>query len=335
MDARTSINQTIWQTGLRGGHVESYFLKLNDAAQNKAFWIKFTLLCPKGKPEDTVAEVWGIAFDSATPEWNQAFKETYPVASVKLAQGDAVLKFGASSLEPGRTQGRLTGPAGELTWDLTYTAGQNPLVPFPLGWMYTAKVPKSKTKTPYTSSRFTGTFTLNGETITVNGVPGMQGHNWGSEHSHLYAWSHCSAFDGMGDDTFFEGFSSRVKIGPLVTPYLSMAALQLRGTRYVFNDLKAIRSPEVRVQDNQWDFHLLGATHSLRGSISAPKNQFMALKYYNPNGALSYCLNSKVAGGFVELLDGRGTLIERLVARQTIALEVLVKHDKHGVRVGV
>ena len=335
MDLRTSINQTVWQPDFKGGHVESYFLKLNDPGQSKALWLKFTLYCPKGKPAATVAEVWGIAFDAAHPEQTTAFKETYPVSQVTLARGDFTLRFGASSLEAGRTQGRLKGAGGELAWNLTFTDGEEPVVPFPLDWMYTRKVPKSKTKTPYPASRFSGTYTLNGETITVNAVPGMQGHNWGSEHSHLYAWSHCSAFDAHGDDTFFEGFSSRVKIGPVVTPHLSMAVLQLRGKRYVFNDWKAIRSPDIRVQDNQWDFHLLGAQHSLRGSISAPKNQFIALKYYNPDGKLSYCLNSKVAGGFVELLDSRGVIVERLTSRQTIALEVLVKHEKHGVRIGV
>jgi hypothetical protein len=320
---------------MHGGHVESYFLKLNDPAQNKALWIKFTLLCPKDKPAQTVGEVWAIAFDAASPEKTVAFKETYPVGECRLARERLDLKFGESCYREGITQGRLKGAAGDLSWDLTMTAGEAPLIPFPMSWKYAAKIPKSKTKTPYPASRFSGTFTVNGETITVNNVPGMQGHNWGSEHSHLYAWSHCSAFDGHGDDTWFEGFSSRVKIGPLVTPYLSMAFLSVRGRRYLFNDLKALRSKDIQVEDNAWRFTIEGGEFSLRGRISAPKEKFIALKYYNPNGALSYCLNSKIAGGELELLGSGGQVIERLTASQTIALEVLVKHAHHGVKIGV
>lgn len=332
---RTSTNLTIWTPEHRGGHVESYFLKLNDPTQNRAFWIKFTLLEPKDKPADTVAEVWGIAFDNASPDKIAAFKETYPVGSVTLARQKLDLQFGESSYQEGATRGKLRGPTGELAWDLQMTSGEPPLIPFPMDWMYTAKIPKSKTKTPYPASRFSGWFSVNGERVEVKNVPGMQGHNWGAEHSHLYAWSHCSAFDGHGDDTFFEGFSSRVKIGPVVTPYLSMGFLSVRGKRYIFNDWTALRSPHITVEDNKWAFTIRGKEYSLRGSIEAPKNKFIALKYYNPNGSLSYCLNSKIAGGVVELLDASGKTLERLTSSQTIALEVLVKHDKHGVRIGV
>ncbi|MBA3755357.1 MAG: hypothetical protein H0X02_03640 [Nitrosomonas sp.] len=151
----------------------------------------------------------------------------------------------------------------------------------------------------------------------------------------MYAWSHCSAFEGYGDDTFFEGFSSRIKIGPWVAPFLSMAVLSLRGRRIVWNNWKALRSPDVSVENNRWRFKIEGSEYNLVGNIAAPTNKFIALNYYDPTAALSYCLNSKIAGGTLELQDPRGRTVEVLKSAETFALEVLVKDRNHGVAPGV
>ena len=335
MDPRTRDNLTVWTPSLQTGHVESYFLKLNDTAQHKALWLKFTIYSPKSHPEKAVGEVWGIVFDAASPAVPVAFKQTYAIGECTLARSSFELKFGDCSLQEGKTSGRLAGPAGELTWDLTFTPGEKALAHFPFDWMYKAKLPKSKIKTPHPASRFTGGFSLNQVATQVRDVPGMQGHNWGSEHSHLYAWSHCSAFEGHGDDTFFEGFSSRIKVGPWVSPFLSMAVLSLRGRRMVWNNWKALRSPKVTVENNRWKFEIEGNEHTLVGSIQAPNHKFIALNYYNPTGALSYCLNSKISEGTLELRDARGKTLEVLKAQETFALEVLVKDKNHGVAPGV
>ena len=334
MDTRTLDNLTIWQPDNQRGHVESYFLKLNDPAQNRALWLKFTLYCPKGKPAETVGECWGIAFDSADGSKTAAFKETYPVAGCKLARTAFDLDFNGNILQEGVTKGKLKGPAGDLSWDLTFTPGAESFSLFPLPWMYTAKLPKSKIKTPHPSSLFSGSYTLNGVTVKVNGVRGMQGHNWGSEHSHLYAWAHCSDFEGYGDDTYFEGFSGKIKVGPWVSPFMNMAVLQLRGKRYVWNGLKAIRSEKIRVETNRWQFEIEGKENRLVGSILAPKDHFIGLHYYNPKGEVSYCLNSKVSAGEIQLLTPDGKVIESLRTKQSFALEVLVKDPSHGIRMG-
>ncbi|MBA3755358.1 MAG: hypothetical protein H0X02_03645 [Nitrosomonas sp.] len=143
---------------LQTGHVESYFLKLNDTAQHKALWLKFTIYSPKGHPEKAVGEVWGIVFAANSPGVPMAFKQTFPIGDCKLATSDFSLRIGDCSLETGKTSGRLAGPAGELLWNLTFTPGEKELAHFPFGWMYKTKLPKSKIKTPSPSSRFTGAF---------------------------------------------------------------------------------------------------------------------------------------------------------------------------------
>lgn len=330
---RVRDNLTLWKPG-GGGHVESYFLKLNDPAQRVAVWLKFTIYAPKDARKETVGEVWGIVFDAADPARSAAWKQTYPIQTCRLARTDFELEFGPSWLRAGATEGQLTGPSGLMSWKLRFTPGEAPVAHFPLAWMYTAEIPKSKIKTPYPSSRFSGSVVMNGRTYTFEAVPGMQGHNWGSEHSYHYAWSHCSAFEGEGDDTFFEGFSSRVKIGPWVTPFLSMAVLSWRGHRWIWNGWKALRSPNIRVENNRWHFEIRGGTHVLRGEVAALTERFMGLHYYNPDGQVLYCLNSKIADAKIQLIEGDSVLAE-LRSSGTTALEVLVRDPNHGVRMGV
>ena len=44
------------------GHVESYFLKINDRQGERALWVKATMLARSKTVAEPVAESWAIAF---------------------------------------------------------------------------------------------------------------------------------------------------------------------------------------------------------------------------------------------------------------------------------
>ncbi|OGI62751.1 MAG: hypothetical protein A2W18_11080 [Candidatus Muproteobacteria bacterium RBG_16_60_9] len=46
-----------------GGHYESYFQRANHPERPHAFWIRYTVFCPKGRPGDAAGELWAIYFD--------------------------------------------------------------------------------------------------------------------------------------------------------------------------------------------------------------------------------------------------------------------------------
>lgn len=359
-------NLVIWTPENKGGHVESYFLKLNHVQEQAALWLKFTIYSPKGKPEDAVGEVWGIFFDVKKPEANVGAKETFPISSCALnpshpdplpqgerekdrgkdnefstptlekgKTGDFGLKMGPSMFTNGKTRGKIKGNDGtEISWDLNFTTDKPPLHHFRFPKMYTAKIPKSKAKSPHPDSRFSGTFSVGSRTFTIQNVPGMQGHNWGSEHAHTYAWAHCNAFEGM-DGVYFEGFSSKVKIGPLLTPFLSSAFLFYEGKLLRFDTPGGMLSKKISVDFNRWTFEVANKTHILKGEVGAPKEFFCGLHYYDPSGHVSYCLNSKVSNAVVQLLDRGGSLIQQFVSKNTTALEVLTKDKNHGIKMVV
>ena len=91
----------------RGGGpiVESYFLKANAPDRREALWLKYTFLVPRaGRPP--TASVWAIHFDGERNQ-RRAFKETWPLGSVKWEDESLGLHFGDCMLEKGLTQGRL------------------------------------------------------------------------------------------------------------------------------------------------------------------------------------------------------------------------------------
>ena len=91
-----------------------------------------------------------------------------------------------------------------------------------------AGFPRFKILTPYPAERFRGRLSVDGKEWVVEGWPGMQGHNWGRAHSERYAWAHCCAFEGR-PESWFEGFSAKIRLGPVTTPFLTMLSLVHEG----------------------------------------------------------------------------------------------------------
>lgn len=328
-------NYVIWDRNkcASSGHVESYFLKCNDPQQNMALWLKFTIYSPKGAPEKTVGEVWGIFFDAKNPKNNVGIKETYPIETCVLGKNEVHVEMGKSFLKNGETKGEITGKDGAvIRWSIKFTTDKPPLHHFPIAKMYTAKIPKSKAKSPHPDSRFSGGFNVSGQSYIFKNIPGMQGHNWGSEHANTYAWAHCNAFENE-DGAYFEGFSSKVKIGPIMTPFISSAFLFYKDELIKFNDFKSLFSKRISVEYNAWTFSIENAKFRITGNISAPKELFCGLHYYDPTGALSFCLNSKVSNAEIKLYEkSSAALLREFISKNTTALEVLTKDTAHGVR---
>ncbi|MGZ5276148.1 MAG: hypothetical protein ACXWCU_09515, partial [Caldimonas sp.] len=60
---RNSCNRSRFVAGDPAGHYESWFLRANHAERPLAFWIRYTVFCPKGRPNEAVGELWAIYFD--------------------------------------------------------------------------------------------------------------------------------------------------------------------------------------------------------------------------------------------------------------------------------
>ncbi|RME43575.1 MAG: hypothetical protein D6795_19225 [Deltaproteobacteria bacterium] len=323
-------NRVVWTPGEKRGHVESFFLKLNDPAQGVALWIKFTILSPIGHPENAVGEVWGIFFDAENPSRIFACKQSWPIDRCRLNHEGGAIEMGNARFMEGHTAGELEDPSGKrLKWDLDFTIDQPPLHHFPLHLLYTLPFPRAKAKSPHPDSRFSGFFETHEQRYTLDRAFGMQGHNWGREHTHTYAWGHCNAFANH-PHAVFEGLSGKLKLGSWRSPFLSIGFLRLEDEWIRFDRFGRMARQPVTMTTDSWQFSLTNGAETLEGRIWAPRERFAGLTYPNPNGEIAHCLNSKIADGELTL-KRRGRTVVTLRAEKTFALEILVRHTDHGI----
>jgi hypothetical protein len=233
-------------------------------------------------------------------------------------------------LSPGRVAGSVGEGDDRISFDLAFTMSSPPLVPFPSERMYETKLPSSKLVSPHPDSRFTGMYTCKGETVQVNSWRGMEGHNWGARHAELYAWCHVNQWEG-DEDLMFEGLTARVKVGPLLAPPLTLLCVWHHGVRYELNGPVTLARGRGHIDDlRRWRFHAKNDLAEISGELYAETEDFVGLSYENPDGAITYCLNSKIARGRLRLsVKGRPDVD---VITKCAALEIGTKNAKHGVK---
>ncbi len=327
-----------WRPGAAAaeGHVESLFLKANAPGTGRAFWLKFTIFAPAGRPADTVAEVWAIVFDRASGE-HAAGKETFPIAGADLGNG-ASFRFaaGTSVLEPGATRGRVRAAGGRLIeWDLRFEALGPPMRLYPSDALYEIQAfPRIKQLSPYPVARFKGIIVVDGTPFDVDGWPGAIGHNWGRGHAFRYAWAQVNAFADAPPGTVFEGASAKLKLGPVETPYMSVMWLRYGAREFDFRGVRHWFNRSVEVARYRWSFVAEGPEARLAGRFEARPDDLVGLVYRDPDGKQAFCLNSKIASCRLELSERtrRGfSPVATLVSEDAAALELLVRETDHGI----
>jgi len=322
-------NGTRYQPGETGGHYESWFQRANDPTGRHAFWIRYTIFAPRGRPDDAVGELWAIAFDR---EGSQivAVKQVHPISACSFARERLDVAIGTARLDDGALRGAAASFGRTIEWDLRYTGGQPPLLFLPER-LYAAPFPKAKTLVGRPLARFSGTLRIDGSPLAIDDWVGSQNHNWGEKHTDRYAWGQVAGFD-EAPDAFLECSTARLKIGPLWTPRMSPVMLRIGGETLAWNGLlRAIRA-RGRYAPYDWRIETAGPAGSLAIAITAAASDFVALRYGNPPGGSKICLNSKIARCELRLVRG-GT--ETVLHSSRAAFEMLDDTAPPGVQPAV
>ncbi len=329
-----------WDRDDPRGHVESWFLKANDPkAPHRAFWLKFTLLVPPGGPQrarPALAEVWAIRFDG--DHSHRAAKGSWLASESTLGTAGLDVQIGSCVLSPGRVRGAVGEGASRLSFNLEFDygpeAGQVPLHCFPHTWMYEGGFPKSKLYTSCPTTRFRGRLTAGDDIWAIDDWQGMLGHNWGRTHTPAYHWAQCSLFSSESgpEDAVFEGFSGRIALGPVLSPWLSAGVLRFRGEEIPLNSVAGLFGNRVSTALYRWSCVLSGGGWRAQWAVEAPRADFVGLRYFDPSGQENHCLNSKIASCTLQL-EHRGARVANLRGERSCAYEILTRDHDHNVTV--
>jgi hypothetical protein len=286
----------------RSGHLESTFIKCHDLEGRHALWVKLTLFCPPQGGTGARAEAWAIAFDKDEAERIVAVKHQVDLSEARLVRmGGDPLEIAGTTFTGEHLRGEIFSGGSSVHFDLALTQiDPVPLALYPAA-LYRTPVPQTKQVSPVPDARAQGHVevrtTHGSRRWQVQGWPAMQGHNWGTSHAHTYVWVHVNQWrEPEGQGLILEGASARLKVGPFLTPEVSGLAVRHHGRTY------AVRSPrdfaETRStmeQHRLWKFRARMDGAFAEGEFALPERDTAGLYYPNPNGELTYCLNSKLA----------------------------------------
>lgn len=320
----------------RDGLYESFYFRGNSRDGRHAFWLKHNFLRRHGE-RGVQLEVSLILFDRQTTAVHvaQDREDLSPPSFQALSRGRHWETLGAhlasgSFFEINREQlrGRLHTGRGQASWQLALQRSDDVLYHFPHDRLYFLPLPKKKVLTRDSYMQFSGSLQVGDFRIEGDFV-GVNGHNWGSEHAHEYAYAACNLFR-EDDSACFDGFSARLALvaGLVRTPRLSLSALRLDGEWHYFNALSRSYQQDVQsLSDYQWTIHFHNDTHRLELSVDGanPRLQpWVALHYEHPGGARSVVKNTKFASGRLRLLRLEDEAVLRELSSDCFELETLL-----------
>ncbi len=325
MTSRDALNRCRYD-GSERGHYESWFQRANHPSRPLAFWIRYTIFSPAGRPDDAVGELWAIVFDGEQPRID-AVKQVHPLKNCEFSASDLNVRIAGSTLDDGALEGAARQDGRRLQWQLRYAGDEPPLLLLPPR-LYDTSLPKAKALVGTPLARYDGKLHVDNVTIDVDGWVGSQNHNWGRQHTDHYAWGQVAGFDD-DPEAFLELSTARLKIGPLWTPFMTPLVLRLDGQSHVLTGLGRALRARGRFSPFEWSFATRGPGVRVEGTIRAEASDFVALRYDNPPGGQKTCLNSKLARCELRV-ERKGQPVRELITERRAAFEILTDDPPAG-----
>jgi hypothetical protein len=116
-----------------------------------------------------------------------------------------------------------------------------------------------------------------------------------------------------------------------LAPPLTLVCVWHQGKRYELTNVRTLLRGRgsIAVDARRWQFESENADARIEGELSADTDEMVGLYYENPNGQMTYCLNSKIARARLRLEPKNGSPIE--ARSRAAALEIGTKDPEHGI----
>jgi len=327
---QSDYNHARYVPGQKAGHYESYYLRANHPERPLAFWIRYTVFSPHGRPEDALGELWAVYFDGENQR-HVAVKRELPIGECTFDRSRFEARVGDAHLGPDRLQGDARTGDDEITWQLAYGAGRDPILLLP-DWAYDGRLAKAQSVVGRPLAEFDGNLTVNGTPIPMHRWIGSQNHNWGVKHTDHYAFGQVAGFDDHPDG-FLEAATARLKLGPVWSPFLTMLVLRHRGREHRLNSVWRMLRASATIDGFDWRFDTDNRDVRVQGRIHAEPTAMVGLRYYNPPGGDKHCLNTKIGRCELTLTDKRTGESERLTTDRRALFELIppTTDGAHGI----
>jgi hypothetical protein len=285
---------------------ESHYLAAAAPDGGQALWLRHTTLKRPGEP--ALPTVWLTVFDVSGPAPGpRALRVTAPEPVTD--PGTAWSRSSLGEMGPSGARGEMNDGAGgaslsHASWDLRWVPRAGEVAYLPARWLYDRRVPRSNAAALIPAAVASGRLVVDGAELEVDGWEAMVGHNWGSEHPHRWCWIHAG---GLGEDGrgWLDLALVRIRIGPLLTPWIASGAIELDGAHYVPAPLRRVTC------DRDADVTTVGVPLSGEAAVTlelrAPRENTVTWDYASPRGLGRVVDNSLVADARIAVQTTGGT----------------------------
>ncbi len=258
---------------------ESWFVRAADPAGGRALWLRYTVHRAPGRAP--VGSLWLTCFERDEPTGPIALKQSFHDAPPVDGAGPLYVRIGGAQIGSGSAAGQLTAPQGHASWTLTFDVTEEPAIGLPTERMYGWPLPRAKPVSIHPATVLGGELVVDGRRIDVDGWCGCVGHNWGPEHTPEWVWLQASGLGG-DPDVWFDGAFGRIRLGPVLTPWLGSGWLHVDGRRYRLGGAANLLATKVQLQEEGAGFHLAGNGLTVDGQVAAPAAASIAWRYSDP-----------------------------------------------------
>jgi hypothetical protein len=274
------------------GRLEVWYATLSDPVTREGLWVHCETLAPLGGA--AYAHGWVTRFSADGPPCTERFGPE----PVRPASGAAW--FDAAGARVARE--RLSGRAGSLAWDLSWTDGATPLWTFPRAAWERELLPGAQVVLAPTAD-FTGSLTVGDDTHPVDGWRGGVAHIYGHGNARRWGWIHAD----LGGGDVVEAVTA-VSHKPVLRRLAPIAFVRFRidGKDWPAGPLTA-RLPSLRMRTTlgvrhwQLEGHIGGRAVLIR--VDQPADRCVSLRYTDPDGGTAVCTNTEQADIHVDIDD--------------------------------
>ena len=275
------------------GQYEVWFLTMSDGMS--AYWIRYALHAPtQGAPE---ARLWFARFDRENPSRIFGMNRPFSMEGASIPTSQLEVRAGGGVLRSGHCQGAMSGGGHDVSWLLDWPTGGETYRLLPDG-LYRGGLTPTKPFSPNVTTVFTGRITIDGTVLPIEGMPGQQGHLYGTKHAERWAWAHCASFQ-EDEGAVFHAIAAQGRRGPMTLPVTTFAGLR-RGDTWIRFSGVARRRP---FWLGGWRIDLTNRRYRLTGRVAGDPALMVQARYGDPDGTPRFCHNTEVASSRFVLFE--------------------------------
>ncbi|BBZ73343.1 hypothetical protein [Mycobacterium paraseoulense] len=284
----------------KAGRLEVWYATLSDPRTRAGLWVHCETVAPVTGTDQAYAHGWATWFAPDGPPRTERF------GPVPTQPATGPWWFDAEGVRVGDKQ--LSGRAGSLSWDLSWTDTGAPLWTFPRAAWDRELLPGAQVVIAPTAD-FTGSLTINDAAAPIEGWRGGVAHIYGHGNAKRWGWVHAD----LGNGDVLEAVTA-VSHKPGLRRLAPMAFVRFRidGKDWPASPLTGLL-PSLRMRTT------LGVAHwQLEGRIDGrrvliridqPAEKCVSLGYTDPDGGKAVCTNTEQADVHVEIDDRRWSVL--------------------------